>query len=150
MSETMGKTVFQRLWYTLTVLCVIGLALTGFEIHGSYRLLGFRAATLTHDVLTVLVIGLGILYVFWAMVTGTRLGSTMGEGLRRRINVLLVVVIWVVMAVSGLLYIGFVIFHDAFAANLNREAVALTHTAGAFLVLAIGIWQLYLSFTVRD
>lgn len=143
------SSVFEKLWYAALVISVLGLAFTGFEIHGTYQIIGFRAGTLIHDVLTAVVVALGVIYVFWALVTGHRMGRGFGSGGQRVTGSLLTLVIWGVMLLSGLLYIGFVIFHDFFATNISREAVAYTHTAGAFLVLALGVWHIYFHFTRR-
>jgi hypothetical protein len=144
MKDTNNNTRFQLIWYALTGLSIAGLALTGFEIHGTYNLLGYRAATVAHDILFSLTLFLGVVYIFWSMVTGNGLKALFDAPRpRRNINIALVVLVGVVMALSGGLYIGFVIFHDAFAANLNRAAVAYVHTIGAFLVLSSLIWHLY-------
>lgn len=138
------------IWYTLTGLSVAGLALTGFEIHGTYNLFGYRAATVTHDIISPLILFLGVVYIFWSMVTGNGLKALIDTpGPLRNINIVLVVLVWGVMALSGGLYIGFVIFHDAFAANINRAVVAYAHTIGAFLVLSSLIWHLYYKHAAR-
>jgi thiosulfate reductase cytochrome b subunit len=144
-------TLFQKLWYLLTALAVLGLALTGFEIHDAYWLVGYRVATISHDLLFSFLLFLGVLYVFWLLVTDpeARRGlKDMAPG-QRGVDLGLIVLLWLVMAGSGLLYIGFVIFHDAFAANVNRAAVAYVHTAGAFLVLALIVWHLYFHLQAR-
>jgi cytochrome b subunit of formate dehydrogenase len=154
MSRDQDKTIFQRIWYALAVLTLLGLAVTGFEIHGSYRLVGFRVATLTHDVLFSFILFLAVLYIFWSIVTEhwrRYLPSSLARmpPVQRYINVGLDLTIWGVMALSGALYIGFVIFHDAFAENVNRAAVAYVHTAGAYLVLALIVWHLYFKILGR-
>jgi len=141
-------TVFQKLWYLMVVLVVIGLAVTGFEIHGTYRLSGYRVATLTHDALIFMLLLLGAVYVFWLWVTDRETRHSLRDMTagQRNVNLGLIFMLWVVMAASGALYIGFVLFHEAFAANVNRAVVAYVHTAGAFLVGALAIWHFYLTY----
>ena len=150
MKETKKQTRFQRIWYMLTGLSIAGLAVTGFEIHGSYQLFGYRAATVTHDVLFTFTLFLGVLYLFWAMVTGNGLKALSGKGPRRNANLVLVALVWGAMALSGGLYIGFVIFHDFFAAHISRAAVAYVHTAGAFLVMSSSVWHLYYYYAYAE
>ena len=145
---TRRYTFFQKVWYAIVVLVVIGLATTGFEIHGSYQLLGYRRATLAHDGLIMLLLLLGALYVFWLVVTAreARRGLRDLPPGQRGVDMALAVTLWGVMAVSGALYIGFVLFHEAFAENLDRAIVAYIHTIGAYLVGALAIWHVYLTF----
>lgn len=145
---TRRYTLFQKVWYAIVVLVVIGLATTGFEIHGSYQLLGYRLATLAHDGLIILLLLLGALYVFWLVVTTREARSSLRDlppG-QRSVDMALAVTLWGVMAVSGALYIGFVLFHETFAENLDRAIVAYIHTVGAYLVGAFAIWHVYLTF----
>ncbi len=123
---TRRYTLFQKVWYAIVVLVVIGLATTGFEIHGSYQLLGYRLATLAHDGLIILLLLLGALYVFWLVVTTREARRSLRDlppG-QRGVDMALAVTLWGVMAVSGALYIGFVLFHETFAENLDRAIVA--------------------------
>jgi divalent metal cation (Fe/Co/Zn/Cd) transporter len=41
---------FERFWHWMQALLIIILALTGFEIHGSFKLLGFETAVKVHDI----------------------------------------------------------------------------------------------------
>jgi thiosulfate reductase cytochrome b subunit len=145
---TRRYTLFQKVWYAIVVLVVIGLATTGFEIHGSYQLLGYRLATLAHDGLIILLLLLGALYVFWLVVTTREARRSLRDlpSGQRGVDMALAVTLWGVMAVSGALYIGFVLFHEIFAENLDRAIVAYIHTVGAYLVGAFAIWHVYLTF----
>ena len=149
MKTTRKHTRFQTIWYMLTGFSIAGLAVTGFEIHGTYQMFGYRAATVAHDILFTFTLFLGVLYLFWAMVTGNGLKALSEKGPRRNANLVLVALIWGVMALSGGLYIGFVIFHDFFAANISRAAVAYVHTAGAFLVMSSSVWHLYYAYAAQ-
>jgi hypothetical protein len=149
MKEKRKHSRFQSIWYALTGLSIAGLVFTGFEIHGSYQMFGYRAATVAHDVLFTLTLFLGVLYLFWAMVTGNGLKALSEKGPGRNANLVLAALVWGVMALSGGLYIGFVIFHDFFAANVSRAAVAYIHTAGAFLVVSSAVWHLYYAYAAQ-
>jgi hypothetical protein len=132
---TRRYTLFQKVWYAIVVLVVIGLATTGFEIHGSYQLLGYRLATLAHDGLIILLLLLGALYVFWLVVTTREARSSLRDlppG-QRSVDMALAVTLWGVMAVSGALTSALSFFMRSLR-NLDRAIVAYIHTVGATLL----------------
>lgn len=61
---------FERLWHWSQALTIILLLVTGFEIHGTYALLGFETAVDVHIIAAWVLIGIWVLAVFWHMVTG--------------------------------------------------------------------------------
>ncbi|HBH36394.1 MAG TPA: cytochrome B [Gammaproteobacteria bacterium] len=61
---------FERLWHWSSALLILLLLFTGFEIHGTYTLLGFEMAVDVHIISAWTLIGLWILAIFWHMVTG--------------------------------------------------------------------------------
>ena len=61
---------FERFWHWTQALIILTLALTGFEIHGSYHLMGFQKAVLIHDNAAFGYMGLLILIFFWLFITG--------------------------------------------------------------------------------
>jgi thiosulfate reductase cytochrome b subunit len=61
---------FERFWHWTQALLIIFLAFTGFEVHGSYHILGFEHATRFHRVASWMLIGLIIFSIFWHLVTG--------------------------------------------------------------------------------
>ena len=61
---------FERFWHWTQTLIILTLALTGFEIHGSYHLFGFKRAVLIHDNAAFTYMGLLILIFFWLFITG--------------------------------------------------------------------------------
>ena len=61
---------FERFWHWNQALLIIFLAFTGFEVHGSYHILGFEHATRFHRVASWMLIGLIIFAIFWHLVTG--------------------------------------------------------------------------------
>lgn len=61
---------FLRLWHWLQALLVLFLLLTGFEVHGTYRLFGYEDASTWHRWAAWSLIGLWILAWFWHLTTG--------------------------------------------------------------------------------
>ena len=61
---------FERLWHWTQAALIITMLITGFEIHGSYKLFGFESAVNTHTTAAWLLIGLWILAIFWHFTTG--------------------------------------------------------------------------------
>ena len=63
-------TRFERFWHWAQALLIIGMLVTGFEIHGSYRLLGFTLAHQVHTVAAWALITLWVFAIFWHFTTG--------------------------------------------------------------------------------
>lgn len=61
---------FERFWHWTQALLIISMLVTGFEIHGSFSLLGWEAAVNLHIVLAWTLIALWILAIFWHLTTG--------------------------------------------------------------------------------
>jgi thiosulfate reductase cytochrome b subunit len=61
---------FERFWHWTQAALIIFLAFTGFEVHGSYSVLGFEHATRFHRVASWMLVGLIIFAIFWHLVTG--------------------------------------------------------------------------------
>ncbi len=61
---------FERFWHWTQALLVIAMAVTGFEIHGTYHLVGFETATLWHSYFAWTLIGLWVFAIFWHLTTG--------------------------------------------------------------------------------
>ena len=61
---------YERFWHWTQVLIIFSLALTGFEVHGTYHLFGYHRAVLLHDNLAWSYILLIIFTFFWNMITG--------------------------------------------------------------------------------
>ena len=70
MQQILMYSRFERLWHWTQALTVILLLITGFEIHGTYALLGFETAVDVHTIAAWTLIGIWGLAVFWHMVTG--------------------------------------------------------------------------------
>jgi len=61
---------FEMLWHWSQATLIIGMLITGFELHGSYRILGYRAAAEVHVSLAIALMIVWIFAIFWHVVTG--------------------------------------------------------------------------------
>lgn len=61
---------YERFWHWTQAFLILFLALTGFEIHGSYRLFGFENAVHLHNNAAYILIVLIIFTIFWHFTTG--------------------------------------------------------------------------------
>jgi cytochrome b subunit of formate dehydrogenase len=48
MTRVVMYTRFERFWHWATALLILGMLITGFEVHGTYHLLGFEQAADLH------------------------------------------------------------------------------------------------------
>ena len=63
-------TRYERLWHWLQGLMIICLIVTGLEIHGTYKLLGFQTAVNIHNFIGLSWLILFAFFVFWLFTTG--------------------------------------------------------------------------------
>ncbi|MCP3900398.1 MAG: cytochrome b [Desulfobacteraceae bacterium] len=63
-------TRYERLWHWLQGLMIIILIITGLEVHGTYKLLGFQAAVNVHNFIGLSWLILFAFFVFWLFTTG--------------------------------------------------------------------------------
>lgn len=70
MSRTLMYKRFERFWHWFQALLIFSLLITGFEIHGSYSLLGFGSATRLHTIAAWSLIVLWLFAIFWHITTG--------------------------------------------------------------------------------
>jgi thiosulfate reductase cytochrome b subunit len=61
---------FERIWHWSQAALIIFLALTGFEVHGSFTIFGFEKAVFFHRFASWLLMILIVFAVFWHIVTG--------------------------------------------------------------------------------
>jgi thiosulfate reductase cytochrome b subunit len=61
---------FERFWHWSQAVLIITMLLTGFEVHGSYRLFGFGKAVDYHTFSAWTLVGLWIFAIFWHVATG--------------------------------------------------------------------------------
>ncbi|MEW8562661.1 MAG: cytochrome b/b6 domain-containing protein [Candidatus Thiodiazotropha sp.] len=70
MSQIYYYSLFERFWHWSQALLIIGMLITGFEIHGTYHLLGFEQAIDLHTIMAWVLIGLWLLALFLHTTTG--------------------------------------------------------------------------------
>jgi len=61
---------FGRFWHWTQAMLILFLALTGFEVHGSFQFLGYRQAVLYHSTAAVALLALIAFAIFWHFTTG--------------------------------------------------------------------------------
>jgi thiosulfate reductase cytochrome b subunit len=61
---------FERFWHWSQMLLIVGLIVTGLEVHGTFRLFGYSLAVDLHDYLALALIVLIVFAVFWHFTTG--------------------------------------------------------------------------------
>jgi thiosulfate reductase cytochrome b subunit len=168
---------FERFWHWTQALLIVLMMASGFEIHGSYRLFGFEQAVLVHTTAAWALITLWVFAIFWHFTTGewrqyiptlekvdamlkyyvtgiftdaphpfrqTRLSKH--NPLQRLAYLFVKLMINPLLWVTGLL----LLFYGDWAAwgiGLPLGAVALAHTAGAFLMLIFFIVHVYFATT---
>ena len=167
---------YERFWHWTQAGLILLLALTGFEVHGSYQVMGYEAATVIHINAAWALIGLTLLTWFWGFVTGEwkqfnpfvpsmrfmkqQIQYYMGGIFKgeehpthktkyTKFNPLQRVTYLglVVVIIPFMLFSGLAyLFHDAWGIT-NFEMLANAHVLGAFLLLAFVIGHIYLTTT---
>ena len=61
---------FERFWHWTQALLIMLMMITGFEIHGTYTLLGFQSAVTVHTTAAWALITLWVFAIFWHFTTG--------------------------------------------------------------------------------
>lgn len=61
---------FERFWHWTQASLIMFLAVTGFEVHGTFEIFGFEKAAEFHRTASWLLIGLIIISIFWHFTTG--------------------------------------------------------------------------------
>lgn len=61
---------FERFWHWAQAGLILFLLVTGFEVHGSYRLMGFEAAVNAHTIAAWSLVALWVFAIFWHFSTG--------------------------------------------------------------------------------
>lgn len=165
---------FERFWHWAQALLVIGMLVTGFEVHGSYALLGFERAADLHATAAWALIALWLFAIFWHFTTGEwrqyipttdKLLAMMRYYLTGiftnaphpfRVTVLhkhnplqRLAYLGVKLAINPLLWASglLYLFYERWAGSdlLSLEWVAFAHTAGAWMMLLFLIVHLYLA-----
>ncbi len=61
---------FERFWHWAQAALIITMLLTGFEVHGTYKLFGWGKAAEIHSTAAWLLMGLWVFAIFWHFTTG--------------------------------------------------------------------------------
>lgn len=61
---------FERFWHWSQAALIMLMMLTGFEVHGSYTLLGYQTATEVHTIAAWSLVSLWVFAIFWHFTTG--------------------------------------------------------------------------------
>ena len=61
---------YERFWHWSQALLIIAMLISGFEVHGSYTLLGFEPAVRLHTLAAWLLLTLWAFTIFWQFTTG--------------------------------------------------------------------------------
>ena len=61
---------YERIWHWAQAFLILGLAATGFEVHGTLRLFGFEKAVSLHETMALLLVVLTLFTMFWHATTG--------------------------------------------------------------------------------
>jgi thiosulfate reductase cytochrome b subunit len=74
MNDNMKKiylyTRYERLWHWFQMLLIMILLVTGFEVHGTFSLLGFGKAVQLHNIVGIVWPTSFLFFVFWVFTTG--------------------------------------------------------------------------------
>ena len=170
-------TRFERLWHWAQAVLIIGMLVTGFEIHGTYKWLGFAQAHKVHTTIVWAFIALWVFAIFWHLTTGEwrqyiptmknidkivrfySVGIFKGEPhpfkptRERKHNPMQAqTYLGVTVVVTPLLWISGLayLFYNELAAagwGIPLATIALAHTIGAFMMLAFLIGHIYLGTT---
>ncbi len=170
-------TRYERFWHWTQALLLIGLGLTGSEIHGVYRWLGFEKAYKLHTLLGWGLVVLVAFTIFWHFTTGQwkqylptteRVGTlirfyTVGM-FRGEPHPYKKTELSKLNPLQRLTYLGFkllivpvlgttgllMIFYNRlteWGLSISLGALATLHTAAAFLLLAFFILHVYMTTT---
>ena len=177
MERTYIFTRFERLWHWIQAVLIIGMLFTGFEIHGTYTVLGFQKAHTVHTASVWAFIALWVFAIFWHLTTGEwrqyiptmknidrivryyAVGIFKGEPhpfkptRERKHNPMQAqTYLGVTVVVTPLIWLSglaYLFYNELGAAGFRVDlgTIATVHTVGAFLMLAFLIGHIYLGTT---
>lgn len=170
-------TRFERFWHWTQAFLIIAMLLTGFEIHGTYRIFGFKQAHMLHTTAAWALITLWLFAIFWHFTTGEwrqyipsfknidlvirhyAWGIFQGEPhpfkvtrARKHNPLQAFAYLGVKLLINPLIWISglaYLYYNELAAAGLalNLGTIALLHTAAAFMMLCFLIAHVYLITT---
>jgi thiosulfate reductase cytochrome b subunit len=170
-------TRFERFWHWSQMGLVGLLTITGFEVHGSFELMGYETAVRLHNSAAWTFMGLGVVSIFYMLAsrlyknfipTTNHLKEQVtyyvsgifrdekheaNKSLYNKLNPLqrlvyggLLIVVFPVQIVTGLVYLFYEYPQNPTDAA-GLKFAALTHTMGAFLVVAFVLVHIYMTTT---
>ncbi len=162
---------FERFWHWTQAFLILLLALTGFEVHGSYVFLGYRQAVALHDAAAIGLLVLIAFAIFWHSTTGEwKQYLPTRRLLRAQVNYYVSGVfrdaphptrktsLSKLNPLQKLAYLGLkiLVIPVMVVSGLlymfgpgGSRTVAVVHTAGAFLLVAFVVGHMYLTTTGR-
>lgn len=170
-------TRFERFWHWAQALLIIGMLFTGFEIHGTYKVLGFELAHKMHNFAAWALITLWVFAIFWHFTTGEwkqylprtdgmwKVARFYAWGIfngehhpfvvtrQRKHNPMQAqAYLGIKLLINPILWISglaYFFYNELVAAGLglNLGWIALLHTIGAFMMLAFLVVHVYLITT---
>lgn len=168
---------YHRFWHWVQSLQIVLLGITGFEIHGSLRVLGFERAVQVHEVVAWSLVVMLAFTIFWHFTTGEwrqylPTGERAATQLRyytvgifknephpyrknelSRLNPLqrLTYLGFKLLIVPVMVTSGFLyMFYNqlpAYGIELGLSTIAPIHTAGAFILVAFFVVHVYMTTT---
>lgn len=170
-------TRFERFWHWTQMVLVGLLTITGFEVHGNYELMGYENAVRIHNSSAWAFMGLGVLSILYMLasrlyknfipttnhlkeqinyyVSGifrNELHET-NKSLYNKLNPLqrivyggLLIVVFPVQILTGVVYLFYRYPQNPIDA-VGLKFAALTHTLGAFLMVAFILVHIYMTTT---
>lgn len=167
---------FGRFWHWTQAILILMLALTGFEVHGSFQFFGYRQAVLYHSTAATALLVLIAFAVFWHFTTGEWRQYVPTRQLLRaqveyylsgifhdaphptektplnKLNPLqkLVYLALKILVIPVMVVSGLLYMFFRYQQTVHRlEWIALVHTAGAFFLVAFVVAHTYLITTGR-
>jgi thiosulfate reductase cytochrome b subunit len=170
---------YERFWHWSQAALIILMMITGFEVHGTYNLLGFGKAVSYHTLFAWTLLTLWAFTIFWQFTTGEwrqyiptlkkvdtmvryyafgifrnapapfhKTAIKKHNPLQRLAYLALLSMLSPIIWGSGLFYLFYSNWKSwGIDTYLSLQAVALTHTAGAFMMLVFFIAHVYLTTT---
>lgn len=168
---------YNRVWHWIQAIQITLLAITGFEIHGSFSLFGFERVTKIHDITAWSLIFMVAFTIFWYFTTGEwKHYIPSGEKVSVQVRYYTIGMfrnephpykkkeLSRLNPLQRFTYLGFkllivpvmvttgllyMFYNDlpAYGINLSLEFVAVLHTIGAFALLSFFLVHVYMTTT---
>lgn len=166
---------FERFWHWAQAFLIFFLAITGFEVHGSFKFLGFKNAVLWHMYAGFALIILIVFAIFWHFTTGEwKQYVPTTDKLRDQVKYYLIGIFKnaphpveksveiKLNPLQKLTYLGFkvliipvmvvtgLIYYYVAHGTMHLQTVkwiAIVHTLGAFALLAFAVIHVYMTTT---